>query len=77
MLFLGGGDLSDMYLQWKKNNVVQSLNYHNAGYGNNLRYGVLNPMTMINLETVYSQNQLSTLINVHVKNLIVRQWLRE
>ena len=51
MLFLGGGDLSDMYLQWRKNNVVQSLNYHNAGYGNNLRYGVLNPMTMMNLDT--------------------------
>ena len=51
MLFLGGGDISDMYLYWYKNGVSQSLNYHNAGYGNNLRYGVINAMTMMNLDT--------------------------
>ena len=51
MLFLAGGDVSDMYLQWRKNNVVQSLNYHNTGYGDNTSYGVINPMTMMNLDT--------------------------
>ena len=51
LLFLGGGDLTDMYLQWNKNDVTQSLNYHNTGYGNNARYGVFNALTMMNLDT--------------------------
>lgn len=51
MLFLGGGDINDMYLYWYKNGVSHNLNYHNAGYGNNLRYGVINAMTMMNLDT--------------------------
>jgi len=51
MLFLAGGDVSDMYLYWYKNGVSQSLNYHNAGYGNSLRNGVINAVTMMNLDT--------------------------
>ena len=51
MFFLGGRNLTDMYLQWRKNNVVQSLNYHNTGYANNTSHGVLNALAMMNLDT--------------------------
>ena len=51
LLFIGGGDVDDMYIQWRKNNVVQSLNYHNTGYADNSSNGVINALAMMNLDT--------------------------
>jgi len=51
LLFIAGGDISDMYVHWYKNGTSWSLNYHNTGYGNSARQGVINAMSTMNLDT--------------------------